>query len=75
MDNTTVQKTYKRQDRSVSPETAAKISNSLKSYNATHPRPEIWRKRISDGLKADTGGYWSKIRPKQDDDTIDDVVL
>lgn len=73
------QKNYKRQDRSVSPETAQKISDSLKSYNATHPRPETWRKRISDGLKADTGGYWSHIPPKknvdQDGTTIEDIML
>ena len=62
-----VQKTYKRQDRSVSPETAQKISNSLKAYNATHPRNPNWCKRISDGLRSDTGGYWSKIKPKQKD--------
>ena len=78
----TNQKTYKRQDRSVSPATAQKISNSLKSYNATHPRPEIWRKRISDGLSSETGGYWSKIKPKKTEDgdgtdgtTMDDLVL
>lgn len=35
---TTGNQQYKRRDRSVSPETAQKISNSLKSYNATHPR-------------------------------------
>jgi len=83
MDNTVIttnnQKQYKRTDRSVSPETAQKISQSLKSYNATHPRPDIWRKRISDGLKADTGGYWSKIPPKketgQDGTTIEDIML
>lgn len=78
MDNT-VQKTYKRQDRSVSPETAQKISNSLKSYNATHPRNPQWCKKISDGLKADTGGYWSKVPPKknvgQDGTTIEDIML
>lgn len=83
MDNTIVttnnQKQYKRTDRSVSPETAQKISQSLKSYNATHPRPEQWRKRISDGLKADTGGYWSKVPPKKTEDgdgiIMDDLVL
>jgi hypothetical protein len=83
MDNTVIttnnQKQYKRTDRSVSPETAQKISQSLKSYNATHPRPEQWRKRISDGLKADTGGYWSKVPPKKTEDgdgiTMDDLVL
>lgn len=62
---------YKRRDRSVSPETAQKISNSLKSYNATHPRGKasdgsIWSQRISDSLKSDTGGYWSRIPAKQE---------
>ena len=81
MDNTinTNQRTYKRQDRSVSPETAQKISNSLKSYNATHPRSPEWCQKISDGLKADTGGYWSKVPPKKTEDgdgiTMDDLVL
>ena len=83
MDNTITttnnQKQYKRSDRSVSPETAQKISRSLKSYNATHPRPEQWRKKISDGLKAETGGYWSKISPKkeigQDGTNIEDIML
>ncbi len=78
MDNT-VQKTYKRQDRSVSPETAQKISQSLKSYNATHPRNPEWCQKISDSLRTDTGGYWSKIPPKQTDDgehaTIEDIML
>ena len=79
MDNTIVttnnQKQYKRQDRSVSPETAAKISRSLKTYNATHPRPERWRKKISDGVH----GYWQQIQPKketrQDGTTIEDIML
>ena len=58
---------YKRRDRSVSPETAQKISNSLKSYNATHPRGKAsdgsqWSKRISDSLK---NNYWTQIPPKQ----------
>ena len=62
---------YKRRDRSVSPETAQKISNSLKSYNATHPRGKAsdgsqWSKRISDSLK---NNYWSSIPPKQTNDT------
>lgn len=60
-------RTYKRQDRSVSPETAQKISQSLKSYNATHPRNPEWCKRISDGLRTDTGGYWSHIPPAPKD--------
>lgn len=79
MNTSTTPKQYKRQDRSVSPETAQKISNSLKTYNATHPRPEIWCKKISDGLKANTGGYWSHIKPKdnvgQDGTTIEDIML
>ncbi len=78
MDNTG-QKNYKRLDRSVSKETAKKISNSLKTYNATHPRPDSWRKRISDGLRSDTGGYWSHIPPRKTDDgehaTIEDIML
>ncbi len=77
MENTN-NKTYKRQDRSVSPETARKISNSLKSYNATHPRNPEWCKRISDGLRSDKGGYWSRIPPKKTDDehaTIEDIML
>ena len=62
----------KRKDRSVSPETAQKISNSLKSFNATHPRGKAsegseWSKRISDSLK---NNYWSSIPPKQTNDTI-----
>lgn len=69
---TTGNQQYKRRDRSVSPETAQKISSSLKSYNATHPRGKAsdgseWSKRISDSLKADTGGYWSKIPTKTKD--------
>lgn len=64
---TTGNQQYKRRDRSVSPETAQKISNSLKSYNATHPRGKAsdgsqWSKRISDSLK---NNYWSCIPPKQ----------
>lgn len=59
-------KQYKRRDRSVSPQTAQKISSSLKNYNATHPRGRAsdgseWSKKISDGLKT----MWSKIPPKQ----------
>ncbi len=77
MENTS-QKQYKRQDRSVSPETAQKISSSLKAFNATHPRNSQWCKKISDGLKAETGGYWSHIKPKKaegQDTTIQDIML
>ena len=77
MENTEQTKKYKRQDRSVSPETAQKISQSLKAYNATHPRNPEWCKRISDGLRADTGGYWSHIPPAPEDGEIgfDDIIL
>lgn len=74
MENTT-NKTYKRQDRSVSPETAQKISNSLKSYNATHPRNPEWCQKIANGVH----GYWKQISPKknvgQDGTTIEDIML
>ena len=64
---TTGNQQYKRRDRSVSPETAQKISNSLKSYNATHPRGKAsdgseWSKKISASLK---NNYWTQIPPKQ----------
>ena len=66
---------YKRRDRSVSPETAQKISNSLKSYNATHPRGKAsdgsqWSKRISDSLK---NNYWSSIPPKKNSDEVNSI--
>ena len=75
--DTAQQKTYKRQDRSVSPEVAQKISNGLRSFNATHPRPDEWKKKQSEGLKA----YWEQIPPKQsetdngEETTWDDIVL
>lgn len=75
------QKQYKRQDRSVSPETAQKISNSLKRYNQNHPRGTAadgsqWSQRISDAMKAETGGYWSHI-PKKDNGKVkmSDLVM
>ena len=55
-------KTYKRQDRGVSPQTRQKISSTLKSYNATHTRSESHCKKISDGLQH----YWGQIPPKPD---------
>ena len=64
-------KQYKRQDRSVSPETRAKISNSLRgrSKSLTHCQ------NIAQGVK----NYWEQIPPKQKDDdgtvTMDDIVL
>lgn len=75
------QKQYKRQDRSVSPETAKKISDSLRAYNAAHPRGTAedgsqWSQRISDSMKAETGGYWSHI-PRKDDGKVkmSDLVM
>ena len=63
-------KQYKRQDRSVSPETREKISNSLRgrSKSLTHCQ------NIAQGVK----NYWEQI-PKQKEDnetiTMDDIVL
>lgn len=59
-------KLYKRTSRSVSPETAQKISNSLKNYNATHPRGtavngSIWSQKISQGQKR----AWAQIPTKK----------
>lgn len=71
------QKQYKRQDRSVKPETAEKISNSLKSYNAAHPRGtasagSAWAKAIQKGTK----NYWNQIPPKKSEDAdIEDIML
>ena len=55
---------YKRQTREVPQEVRDKISASLKGVKKT---PEHCR-NISNGLKAETGGYWSHI-PKSNDDT------
>ena len=71
--NSTTQ--YKRQDRSVSPETKQKISSTLKSYNASHPRSSEYRQNLSNGLKS----YWEKIPTKknqgEDGTTIEDIML
>ena len=70
-------KQYKRQDRAVSPQTAKKISDSLKSFNAAHPRGtaasgSAWAKSIQQGTK----NYWAKIPPKKTDNTkIEDIML
>ena len=76
---TTNNQQYKRIDRSVSPETAQKISNSLKNYNATHPRGKAkegsaWSKKISDKLHQ----YWRTIpvvNNNKGDTTIQDIML
>lgn len=53
-------KTYKRKTREVPQEVRAKISASLLGRKKTAEHC----KHISDSLKAETGGYWSKIPPK-----------
>ena len=60
---------YKRKDRSVNQMTRNKISQSLKSYYATHPRTKAkdggeWSRKISDGLKFK---YWSRIPKRKSD--------
>ena len=64
----------KRQDRSVSPETAQRISQKLKAYNATHPRSYAWCKKISKGLQ----NYWKDIPPittnHGEKTTMDDLI-
>lgn len=54
------QKNYKRQTREMPQEVKDKISASLRgrAKNYSH------RMAISDGMKAETGGYWSHIPPK-----------
>ena len=59
---TNLPKQYKRQDRSVSPETRMKISNTLKgkSKSITH------RTHIAQGV----ANYWRQIPPKKESGTI-----
>lgn len=71
------EKNYKRKNRSVSPETAKKISDSLKSYNTAHPRGTAstgseWAKSIQKGVQH----YWKQIPPKKSEETdIEDIML
>lgn len=63
-------KQYKRQDRSVSPETRAKISQTLRgrSKSLTHCQ------NISQGVK----NYWEQIPKRKDDGgtvTMADILL
>lgn len=60
-------KQYKRTTRNVSPEVSKKISDSLKRYNATHPRGKasdgsLWSQRISQSQKR----AWAQIPTKND---------
>ena len=67
---------FKRKDRAVSPETAKKISDSLKSYNAAHPRGTVdsgseWAKAIQKGTK----NYWKQIPPRKAEGAeIEDIM-
>ena len=69
-------KDYKRLStgRGCSTETAQKISQKLKAYNATHPRSSVWCKKISKGLQT----YWKDIPPITTNDgkktTMDDLI-
>ena len=55
------QKQYKRKTREMADSTKQKISAALRGRKKTPTHCQA----ISDGLKAETGGYWSKIAPKQ----------
>lgn len=56
-----MEKQYKRKTREMSDITKQKISQKLKGRAKSPQHCQA----ISDGLKAETGGYWSKIAPKQ----------
>lgn len=58
------QKHYKRTSREVPQVVRDKISASLKGVKKS---PEHCQ-HISDSLRADTGGYWSHIKKKEDGD-------
>ena len=67
--NTT--KEYKRKTREVPQAVRDKISASLKGREKS---PEH-RANISKGLRADTGGYWSRIpKVSGDSTTIEDLL-
>ena len=61
-------KQYKRQTREVPQNVRDMISASLRgrAKSAEHCRA------ISDGLKAETGGYWSKIPKSDESDSSND---
>lgn len=54
---------YKRKTREMSDVTKQKISTALKGRKKTPTHCQA----ISDGLKAETGGYWSRIPIKKQD--------
>ena len=64
-------KEYKRKNREVPQAVRDKISASLKGREKS---PEH-RANISKGLRADTGGYWSRIPKVSGDNTgVEDLV-
>ena len=70
------QKTYKRVTREVPQDVRDRISASLKGKKKT---PEHCR-NISNSLRADKGGYWSKIpkgvtRPDDGNDPISNGII
>lgn len=56
-----MEKQYKRKTREMADATKQKISAALRGRSKSPSHCQA----ISDGLKAETGGYWSKIPPKQ----------
>ena len=67
-------KNYKRQTREMPISVRQKISAKLKGK----PKTFQHRVAISNSLKAETGGYWSKIpvaNKKDGDTTIQDIML
>lgn len=58
-------KQYKRQTREVPQNVRDKISASLRGRKKSAEHCQA----ISDGLKAETGGYWSKI-PKKNEENL-----
>lgn len=57
-------KNYKRQTREMSDQTKQKISAALQGRKKSISHCIA----ISNGLKAETGGYWSKIPKSNNDD-------
>ena len=66
-----MENTYKRKTREVSQSVKDRIAASLRGRK----KSEAHKKKISNSLKASTGGYWSHIPPKQQSGTtINDLV-
>lgn len=66
-----MENTYKRKTREVPQSVRDRIAASLRGKK----KSEAHRKKISNSLKAATGGYWAHIPPKtQSGTTIDGLV-